>query len=125
MATINVDEVIDTQPLGRLRLIIMLLISAAVIVDGFDIQMIAFVTPVLLDEWGVTRTELALAISAALIGMAIGAPIGGSVGDQLGRRRAITWSVYFFGIASIAAAIAENVAQLAMYRFIAGVGFGA
>lgn len=125
MTRVDVEALINDQPLGWQRWMILLLISATIIVDGFDIQMIAFVTPVLIESWGVSKAELALAVSAALAGMAIGAPIGGWIGDRFGRRPAIIASVAFFGLATLPVALAENVAQLAFLRFISGLGFGA
>lgn len=122
---INVEEVIEKEPLGAVRVLLAVLISVTIIVDGFDIQVIAFVTPVLIDQWGVSRTELALAVSAALIGMAVGAPIGGWIGDRFGRRRAMIFSTLFFGLATLPAALASNHYELAFIRFFGGLGFGA
>ncbi|WP_337180554.1 MFS transporter [Sphingopyxis granuli] len=121
----NIDEVIEREPLGRLRLLLLILISLTIIVDGFDIQMIAFVSPVLIEQWGVTKSDLAIAVSAAFVGMAVGAPLGGWIGDKWGRRNAITASVFFFGIATMAVALAGNLTELSLLRFIGGLGFGA
>jgi MFS transporter, AAHS family, 4-hydroxybenzoate transporter len=57
--------------------------------------------------------------------MMIGAPIGGWAGDRFGRRKAIILSVAFFGLASFPVALSQNVAQLAVLRLVAGIGFGA
>lgn len=122
---IDVEHVIDKEPLGTLRILLAILISTTIIVDGFDIQVIAFVTPVLIEEWGVSRTELALAVSAALVGMAVGAPVGGGIGDRFGRRRAMILSTLFFGLATLPAALATNHYELAIIRFFGGLGFGA
>ena len=123
--SINVSQVIEQEPFGRLQLLVLVLISAAVIVDGFDIQMIAFVSPVLIEEWGISRSDLAPAISAALAGMVLGAPIGGWLGDRFGRRLAAVLSTFFFGITTLPVALADNITQLALFRFVTGLGFGA
>jgi AAHS family 4-hydroxybenzoate transporter-like MFS transporter len=122
---INVSRVIEQEPFGRLQLLVLVLISAAVIVDGFDIQMIAFVSPVLIEEWGITRGDLAPAVSAALAGMIVGAPVGGWLGDRFGRRLAAVFSTFFFGITTFPVAFADNITQLTLFRFITGLGFGA
>ena len=121
----TVDEVIEREPFGRLQLMLVALISGAVIVDGFDIQAIAFIGPVLLKEWGLTRADLGPVITAALIGMVIGTPLGGRLGDRLGRRSALILSTAFFGLTTLVAALAADVNQLAVMRFISGLGFGA
>jgi MFS transporter, AAHS family, 4-hydroxybenzoate transporter len=121
----NVNQIIEREKFGSFQKLVLALISIAIVVDGFDIQTIAFVGPVLGKEWGISRAELAPAISAALAGMAIGAPVGGWIGDKWGRRIAIVGSVLFFGLASFPAALATNIWELAGYRFVAGLGFGA
>lgn len=122
---VQIEALVENEPIGRLRKLLILLIAATIIIDGFDIQMIAFVSPVLIEEWGVTKADLAWAVSAALAGMAIGAPCGGWLGDTWGRRKAIILSVLLFGLATLAAAWASSVPELAVLRLIGGLGFGA
>lgn len=123
--TIQLDELIESEDLGRYQSLILLLVSMAIIVDGFDIQMIAFVSPVLIEQWGISKADIAIAVSAAFVGMATGAPIGGWIGDNWGRRHAIVTSVIFFGATTIPAAFASDITELAVIRFISGLGFGA
>ncbi len=122
---VEVNALIERAPVGQHQLLTVALVSLAVIVDGFDIQAIAFAGPVLLEEWGLTKAELGTAIAAALIGMAIGAPIGGAVGDRIGRRTAVIASVAFFSVMTLAAAAAQSMTQLALLRLAGGLGFGA
>lgn len=122
---VQLSALIENEPLGRLRATLIALIAATIIIDGFDIQMIAFVSPVLIEEWQVTKADMAIAISAALAGMALGAPLGGGMGDRLGRRQAIILSVLLFGLATLAAAWTTSISGLAAMRFIGGLGFGA
>lgn len=121
----SLDQLIEREPLGRLQYALIAMVSAAIIVDGFDIQVIAFVGPVLLTEWGLTRPELGPVISAALIGMAIGALLGGRLGDRWGRRRTLILSTTFFGTLTLLTAFASNVTELTLMRLVTGMGFGA
>jgi AAHS family 4-hydroxybenzoate transporter-like MFS transporter len=122
---IDVEDVVDQNRFSRVQWRLMLLVSCAVIADGFDIQAIAFVGPVLLKEWNLTRADLGPVIAAALIGMAIGAPLGGRLGDRFGRKIAMVCSTAFFGAATLTAALAADVNQLAVLRLVSGLGFGA
>ncbi len=122
---VNVTEVIEAERVGLMQVRVLLLTMLAIIVDGFDIQAIAFAGPVLLAEWGLTKADLAPAIAAALVGMALGAPLGGIIGDKLGRRMAIIASAVFFGAATIAASMAPDLTSLTIMRLIGGLGFGA
>ncbi len=122
---VNVTEVIEKERVGLLQIRVLVLTMLAIIVDGFDIQAIAFAGPVLLAEWGLAKADLAPAIAAALVGMALGAPLGGIVGDKLGRRMAIVASAAFFGVATIATSRAPDITSLTILRLISGLGFGA
>lgn len=123
--TIRIDELVEREPLGRVQYLTLALVSLAVIVDGFDIQAIAFAGPALLAEWGLSKAELGTAVAAALVGMAVGAPLGGMIGDRIGRRAAIILSVFFFSAMTLAAASAQSMQQLTMLRLAGGLGFGA
>lgn len=121
----DVSEIIEREPLSRLQIRLIILVSLAAVIDGFDIQAIAFAGPVLLRTWGIDEAQLGSIVAAALIGMAIGAPIGGSAGDRWGRRPAIIASVFLFGVTTLAAALATNMTELMLARFVSGLGFGA
>ena len=121
----NISDVIEREPLGNLQRITLLLACLAVVIDGFDLQVIAFVGPKLMQEWGLSKAELGQAISAALIGMGFGAPIGGWLGDKFGRKKAMIFSVMFFGVTTLPVAYVTEVWQLIALRFITGLGFGA
>ena len=49
----------------------LLLAALAIVLDGFDGQLIGFAIPVLIREWGITRGAFAPAVAAGLIGMGI------------------------------------------------------
>lgn len=122
---VNISEVIDRERFTGLQAGVLLLTSMAVIVDGFDIQSLAFAAPVIIQEWGLTRAEFGPAAAAALGGMLVGAPLGGVLGDWIGRRLAMVFSAIYFGVATIATSYAGDLQQLIILRLVSGVGFGA
>lgn len=56
--------------------------------------------------------------------MTIGTPVGGILGDRLGRKVAFIASVFLFGMATLAVAMAHGVGEVSLYRFLAGLGLG-
>ncbi|WP_313670097.1 MFS transporter [Sandarakinorhabdus sp.] len=104
---------------------VILLVASAIILDGFDNQVLGFVVPVLIREWGTTRAALAPVFALGYIGMVIGAAGGGLIGDRIGRRPALIFSVLLFGAATGLTVFAADVPQLATLRAIAGLGLGA
>lgn len=121
---IDVARLIDDQPVGRYQLLILVLVGAAIIMDGLENRLLPLAIPPLLKEWGTTREAFALTTSVGLAGMVLGTTLGGMLGDRLGRRRTIVGSVLIFGIVTACHALANGVPALTAMRFLAGLGLG-
>lgn len=97
----------------------------ALMLDGLDIQLLAFFTPLILAEWRVDRAMFGPALAAAMVGMAVGASVGGWIGDRIGRRPVVVTSVFIFGLGTAALSVTHDLLTLTVLRFISGVAFGA
>src|SRR5258708_16024169 len=64
-------------------------------------------------------------ISLAFVGRTLGALITGFVGGRFGRRFTYQINLLIFGLASLAAAFAQDMNQLIACRFVQGLGLGA
>ncbi|SKB99596.1 MFS transporter [Sphingopyxis flava] len=103
---------------------ILALCALAIVLDGFDTQVIGFAAPALLADWNITKADLAPILGIGLLGMALGAAAGGFVGDRFGRRVGMIASTLVFGLATCAMAGAESLWTLGILRFVAGLGLG-
>jgi AAHS family 4-hydroxybenzoate transporter-like MFS transporter len=103
---------------------VIVLAAAAVIFDGFDIQILGFAIPSLTREWHVARTAFGPVLAVGLAGMAVGGPLAGRYGDRFGRRTALTGCVTVFGLATIATAFVNGFGALTVLRFLTGLGTG-
>lgn len=121
---VDVAEAVDTGRWSRFQKLAAAMAAAAIVLDGFDSQLIAFAIPVLIEEWGVTRSAFAPVVAAGLAGMACGSAAGGLIGDRLGRRRALVASVFMFGTCTALIGFADALWSLALLRFLAGLGIG-
>ena len=83
----------------RSRQLGVLLAALSIVLDGFDGQLIGYATPVIIQEWGVSREDFVPVVPAGLIGMGFGSALAGYVCDRFGRRPAIIGSVLLFGVA--------------------------
>jgi AAHS family 4-hydroxybenzoate transporter-like MFS transporter len=108
-----------------MRRIVVALMTVVMVIDGLDLLLLPFASPLILSEWGISKIALSPAMGGALIGMAAGTLIGGSLGDRFGRRAVLTVAVGLFASATIACAAAQTVAELTTMRIVAGLGFGA
>jgi AAHS family 4-hydroxybenzoate transporter-like MFS transporter len=122
---VYVDKLIDERPLSGLQLRVIVLCSLVIFLDGYDIQTLAVSVNRLSKEWQLTRADFTLAQTAALMGYALSAALVAGLGDRWGRRPILIAATALMGMASLFTALSDNVAQLAFWRFLTGMGFGA
>ncbi|MDR7342510.1 AAHS family 4-hydroxybenzoate transporter-like MFS transporter [Pantoea alhagi] len=90
-----------------------------------DIALMGFIAPALRSAWQISSHQLGMAIGAALVGLALGAMFAGPLADRYGRRWIIISSVFFFGLWTLATAMAQNIEQMMLFRLLTGLGLGA
>jgi len=123
--SINVAEVIDRSPIGALQVRTILLCALVALLDGFDIQTMALVTPSLVAEWGLPRGAFGPVLSASFVGIMFGAMAGGVLGDRYGRRIILIAAFAFVGVSSLATSLADSTGHLIVLRMLTGFGIGA
>jgi MFS family permease len=92
--------------------------------DAMDVQIYAFVLPVLLSVWGLSHSEAGLLTTVTLISSALGGWTGGLLADRFGRARMLTITILCFAIATFLCGLARNVEELFIARALQGLGFG-
>ena len=104
-----------------------LLCWVAVALDGFDLVVLGAVIPVLSrsGDLGFTDSSLTLASTIGLVGVGIGAVAVGPLTDRFGRRITLISSIALFSVLTLAVAVAQDVTQFTVLRFLAGLGLGA
>ncbi|KPF83570.1 hypothetical protein IP70_18725 [alpha proteobacterium AAP38] len=121
----DLDEALETLPFGRLRTLVLVLVTSIIVLDGFDIQLAALAAPAMLAEWGLDRAAFGPVLAASLAGMAAGTALGGSIGDRVGRRPALIGAVLFFATMTALSALANGPVTLGLLRLATGLGLGA
>ncbi len=121
---IQVNDVIDQSAMGALQWWVMLFSTLVIVLDGFDVQVIAFTAPEIGADLGIAKHKFGTLFSAGLIGMAVGALLVGPVGDRWGRKVAIIGSMLAFGTFTLATAWASSYDQLLLLRLATGLGLG-
>jgi DHA1 family bicyclomycin/chloramphenicol resistance-like MFS transporter len=76
-------------------------------------------------DLGATAADVQLTLSAFLIGYALGQLFYGPVSDRFGRKRVLLAGIFLFTVASMAAALAQNIESLILFRFLHALGGGA
>jgi AAHS family 4-hydroxybenzoate transporter-like MFS transporter len=121
---VDVGEAIDNGPWTAFQKLGVLLAALSIVLDGFDGQLIGLAIPAIIQEWNVTREDFVPVVMAGLIGMGVGSVLAGYVSDRFGRRPAIIGSVVLFGVATSCIGLSQNLATIAAFRFLAGLGIG-
>src|SRR5258708_24601723 len=92
--------------------------------DSFDMQMFSFLLPALMTTWALTKGQIGLIGTVALIVTAIGGWIAGILSDRYGRVRVLIFTIIWFTFFGVLAGFAQNYEQLLVARTLQGLGFG-
>lgn len=121
----DVTKAIDEGGFTTIQKMAYLFAALAIVLDGFDGQMIGYAIPLIMKEWDVTRGVFSIAVASGLMGMAIGSLSAGVFADKLGRKPVLITSIFLFGSATFLIGYAPDVTTIAIIRFFAGLGIGA
>ncbi|MBB1492326.1 MULTISPECIES: MFS transporter [unclassified Paracoccus (in: a-proteobacteria)] len=92
--------------------------------DSYDVQIFSFLLPTLMGLWALTKAEVGMIGTAALLSAAAGGWIAGIISDRIGRVRVLVFTVIWFTAWGIVAGFAQNYWQLMAARVMQGFGFG-
>ena len=122
--TVDVTEAIERARFGSLQFLILALCAWIALLDGFDTQAIAYVAPVIAEQWGIPMAGFGPIFGAGLAGLTVGAFVLSPAADRFGRKCVILLSVLLFGIFAVITARATTLNELLIYRFLTGLGLG-
>jgi MFS family permease len=92
--------------------------------DSMDVQIYALVLLDVMRDLGMDSTTGGSLVSITLLASAAGGFVFGVVADRIGRTRALMASILLYSVFTAACGLAQNVTQLAVFRFFLGLGFG-
>ncbi|MEM5296680.1 MFS transporter [Burkholderia sp. JPY481] len=93
--------------------------------DAMDAAVLAFMLPVLRDQWHLSSVQTGVLGSGTFIGYFFGAALAGILGDVIGRRKVMVWALIIYCLASLVSATAQNWPFFMATRIVAGLGTGA
>jgi len=116
---------LDRLPISSFHYRIFWLVGAGMFFDGYDLYIAGGVLASAIQTKFTTAPQNLQFISLTFVGMTLGSLITGFIGDRFGRRFTYQVNLLIFGLASLAAAFAQDMNQLIACRFVQGLGLGA
>ncbi len=92
--------------------------------DAMDVMLYSFVLTYLMGEFGMSKATGGLLNSLTLVASAIGGLFFGVLADRIGRTPALIGSILMYSISSAACGLSHSITQLAVFRFLLGLGMG-
>ncbi len=121
---------LESKPFGWLRSApaparrALLAASIGWLFDGFDVMIYSMVLTALLADFGISKTTGGVLGSLTLLASAGGGVLFGMIADRYGRRTGLISSVLTYSLFTAACGLAQTVWQLAVCRFVLGLGMG-
>jgi putative MFS transporter len=117
-------QALDDAPITRRYVILALVTMFGAVLDLFDFFLIAFIVPVIDDEWHLTFGQATAVLLSAGVGAIAGALLWGWLGDRYGRRKPLIAGILTFSIATGLLALAPDDGwwYLALGRIVVGAG---
>jgi len=120
----NPITVINDTPMGLRQWVVVALMVLLNALDGFDVLSSAFAAPGITADWGITRPELGIVLSAELVGMGFGSVLLGGAADKYGRKYTMIVCLVLMAIGMYLASTAASVTPMVAFRFLTGIGIG-
>jgi AAHS family 4-hydroxybenzoate transporter-like MFS transporter len=122
---LNIYDLIDSRRVGKAQYFIVAFCALVMLFDGFDIQVMSFVVPVLAKEWHLPKAVIGSIFSAVFFGLLIGNFGIPFLIQRFGTKKMAFVATGFFGLFTLLTVFVTNVPQLIGLRVLAGIGLGA
>src|SRR5688500_15768527 len=115
---------LDESALNKRYLILIAAVLIGAVLDLFDFFLIAFVVPILNDEWTLTFGEATAMLLSAGFGAILGSIVWGRLGESHGRRRPLIAGLLIFTLGTGVMALAPDEGWwfITIFRFVVGAG---
>src|SRR5579862_2676736 len=94
---------------------------ALVMIDGYDLFMVSFVSPLIAKDLHLNLDSLGTVFAAGLGGSMVGGLLLGSLADRVGRRPIVLISLALAAIATLLCSQAHSFGAFGVLRFLTGL----
>ena len=121
---VDLETLINSQRIGRFQILVISLCGLVAMMDGFDMQSIAFIAPEIAIVWHITPGVFGFVFSAGLLGGLVGAVLFGRLGDSKGRKSALLYALLLVSIGSLLTPHTSSIPGFSAALAFTGLGLG-
>lgn len=121
---LSFDEIMNELGFHKYQIILVLVLSPIALADGTEALVLSLLLPIFQNEWNATELQLSLLGTLVFLGYLIGSLIAGPIADKYGRKKPLIISTLIWTIFGILSALAFNIYDFMIYRFIFGIVVG-
>ena len=115
---------LDKRPLTGFQVQMIAVAIGLAVMDGYDVQIIGYVAPILSGLWHIDHKSLGLVFGAGLMGLALGPLTFSPLADRFGCRPVLIGCTILYALATLATTKAYSWSMLLGLRFLTGLGLG-
>lgn len=120
----NLRAQLEHGPMTGFQKLAIAICTVLIMLDGFDVLVMAFTAASVSAEWSLSGTQLGFLFSAGLFGMAAGSLFLAPLADRIGRQTIILICLVIVTVGMLASAASQSWLQLGLLRGLTGVGIG-
>lgn len=125
-ATADLNELLDQQKITAYQLSVVGLCFLVMVIDGYDLFMVAMALPKIAASFGVKPASLTPVLALQNLGLALGTATIGIVSDRYGRKKTLSFSIGAFAACTLVSTATQDIVSFAATRlvtsfFLAGV----
>lgn len=120
----SLRDALDHGPWTSFQKRAAILAILAVVLDGFDIQLLGVAIPALMKDWNLPREAFVPVLGLGLVAMSVGTAVNGWLGDRIGRKVTLVGSMLLFGLGTLMSVFVQDMTLFMVSRLIASVGLG-
>ncbi|UWX53902.1 MFS transporter [Maribacter litopenaei] len=117
-------KIIDTTTMSGYQIMVVFLCFVLNMNDGMDVLVVSYTDPEIIEEWGLSKSEMGWVFSMGLIGMTLGSFFLAPFGDKIGRRKLFIIALILNTVGMISVYFVTSYPQILVLRVLTGLGIG-
>lgn len=122
---VDTEELVDAAPISAFHAFVWLLGTSVTFIDGFNIQVMGYLMPKLVEVWHLPHGMVGPIVSSGLFGVFTGYLLLSPFANRIGHRRMILGCTLLVGAGTIATTWAGDAYVMMALRYLTGIALGA